>query len=243
MQVLKIELEGITTSFRYPHFMVGKQPTFPMPPPATIYGHICSALGEWVKPEGIEFGYVFTHSGLATDLEHFHIVSAKSGTFDWRGVKMKKNLEGNVNPYRREFFFKPRLTLYINRPEWIEAFRSPRYPVLLGRSQDLATYTRVAVVELYRDNHAYYEHTLFRYDEWRTRIGRGIVMTLPRFLDYHRTRAPSFDQYIVLTDRIDTKSPRGILQYESQPTHHWVDPETNEINDCHRGVMFHRFVD
>lgn len=52
MQVLKIVLEGVTTSFRYPHFMLGVQPSFPPPPPATIYGHVCSALGEWVAPEG-----------------------------------------------------------------------------------------------------------------------------------------------------------------------------------------------
>ena len=50
MRVLKVTLEGITTSFRYPHFMVNVQPSYRMPPPATIYGHICSALGEWVSP-------------------------------------------------------------------------------------------------------------------------------------------------------------------------------------------------
>ncbi len=60
MRVLKVVLEGITTSFRYPHFMMGVQPSFPMPPPATIYGHICSALGEWIDPKGLAFAYHFT---------------------------------------------------------------------------------------------------------------------------------------------------------------------------------------
>lgn len=57
MQVLKVVVEGLTTSFRYPHFVQGVQPTFEMPPPATIYGHICSALGEWVDPKGVTFAY------------------------------------------------------------------------------------------------------------------------------------------------------------------------------------------
>ena len=53
MRVLKIVAEVSITSFRRPHFMWGIQPTFRMPPPATIYGHICSALGDTVPPEGI----------------------------------------------------------------------------------------------------------------------------------------------------------------------------------------------
>jgi len=36
MPVLRIEAEGLTTSFRYPHCLAIRQPTFLMPPPATI---------------------------------------------------------------------------------------------------------------------------------------------------------------------------------------------------------------
>ena len=44
LELVKVVAEGLITSFRYPHFMWQKQPTFEMPPPATIYGHICSAV-------------------------------------------------------------------------------------------------------------------------------------------------------------------------------------------------------
>jgi len=46
MRVLKVVAEGPITSFRYPHFMQQIHPSFQMPPPATIYGHISSALGK-----------------------------------------------------------------------------------------------------------------------------------------------------------------------------------------------------
>src|SRR6266702_8054062 len=146
MRVLKVIAEGLTTSFRRPHFMQGVQPTFRMPPPATIYGHLCSALGFLVAPEEIALTYHFTSLIGFSDIEHTHIVAASSGKL--QGTNYPKVLEGAVNPFKRELLFQPRLTLYLNRPEWIDAFRSPRYAVVLGRSQDLFTYTSFHTIEL-----------------------------------------------------------------------------------------------
>src|SRR2546429_5369568 len=139
MHVLKVVAEGLTTSFRRPHFMHGIQPTFRMPPPATIYGHICSALGEVIPPEGVAFAYHFISRIGFDDIEHTHVLNISSGKLP--GTKYSKVLEGRVNPFKRELLFQPKLTLYLNHPEWIDAFRSPHYTVVLGRSQDLFTYT------------------------------------------------------------------------------------------------------
>ena len=79
MRVLKIVAEGITTSFRYPHFMQQIHPSFQMPPPATIYGHICSALGEWFDPAGVRFAFHFTHAGEVRDMEHIIVLKPASG--------------------------------------------------------------------------------------------------------------------------------------------------------------------
>src|SRR5438105_3365290 len=100
MRVLKVVLEGVTTSFRYPHFMLGVQPSFPMPPPATIYGHVCSALGEWVDPTGLAFAYHFTGEGSGEDLEHIRVLGAASGKRP--GSAQPKVLEGNINPFKRQ---------------------------------------------------------------------------------------------------------------------------------------------
>jgi CRISPR-associated protein Cas5t len=139
MRVLKVVAEGLTTSFRYPHFMQEIHPSFQMPPPATIYGHVASALGEWFDPSGVQFAYHFTYEGSCKDLEHTIVLTPGVGYLP--GSKIPKVLEGNVTPFTRELLFRPRLTLYLNRPEWESAFRSPHYVVTLGRSQDLFTYT------------------------------------------------------------------------------------------------------
>ena len=195
MRVLKITAEGLTTSFRYPHFMQQIHPTFQMPPPATIYGHICSALGEWVDPVGVKFAYHFTFEGTTTDIEHIILLKRAASTAKLPGTRIPKVLEGNVNPFERHLLFHPRLVLYLNRPEWEEAFHSPRYAVVLGRSQDLFTYTDVSVVELRQADSAYFEHTLAPH-EIALRTRRGTAVLMPRFLDYANGRRPIFSRYV-----------------------------------------------
>jgi len=238
MRVLKVVAEGLTTSFRYPHFMQGVHPTFEMPPPATIYGHVCSALGEWVSPEGVEFAYHFTHHGSFDDVEHVHVLVPSRGEVP--GTALPKVLEGAVNPFKRTLLFRPRLVLYLNRPEWEAAFRSPRYAVVLGRSQDLFTYTSVRVVELARSERAYFEHTLASY-RMLLQTGRGYVVLMPRFLDYASGRTPTFTRYVVLNRRVYTTD---FLYFANSlaDKEFWVDPTSGEVNGAHLGLAFHTFV-
>ncbi len=237
MQVLKITAKGLTTSFRYPFFMQGVQPTFEMPPPATIYGHIASALGEWFDPESVRFAVLFRYQRKMEELEHTHILSPATGRLP--GTNIPKALVGNVNPFRREILFMPEMTLYVNRPEWAEAFRHPRYAVALGRSQDLFTYTAVKIVDLRWSDHAYFEHTLAPYS-FAQRTAMGFTALMPRFLDYGRNRFPSFGRYVVIHRRVHT---RDFLRYagEEEPSF-WVDPESEEVGGDLLGLAFHTWV-
>ena len=229
MRVLKIVAEGLTTSFRYPHFMQQIHPTYHMPPPATIYGHICSAMGEWMDPRGIQFAYQFTHQGFTTDMEHIIVLSAGKGKL--QGTNHPKVLEGNVNPFDRQLFFKPQLTLYLNRPEWETNFRSPHYTVVLGRSQDLFTYTEVSVIDLAQAPSAYFENTLAPY-EMALSLRQGITVLMPRYLDYHDNRFPAFSNYVILKNRV-----------QLQDGTYWVEPSSLEYKQSHLGLFFHTFVD
>jgi CRISPR-associated protein Cas5t len=239
MRVLKVAAEGLTTSFRYPHFMQQIHPSFQMPPPATIYGHICSTLGEWFDPAGVRFAYHFTCQGQVKDKEHIIVLSPATGSLP--DTKIPKVLEGNVNPFDRDLLFQPRLTLYINRPEWEPAFRSPRYAVVLGRSQDLFTYTRVEVVELVQSAHAYFEHTLAPH-EMALQIGRGVTVLMPRYLDYGHNRAPTFDRYVIVQERVHLPNEDG-YQFGSLSTGpYWVDPTTPEVKGAYLGLAFLSFA-
>ena len=195
MRILKVEAEGVVTSFRYPHFMQTIHPSYQMPPPATIYGHICSALGEWVDPVGLSFAYRFSYRTKVTDMEHIHVMVTASGKL--KNTNYDKVQEGNINPFQRTLLFEPRLTLYINRPEWLEAFKNPYYPVILGRSQDLFTYTDIRIIELSYANEAYFEQTIAPYSLF-PQLGKGIIELMPRYLDYRNRRAPTFARYVVL---------------------------------------------
>jgi len=238
MKVLKVVAEGITTSFRYPHFMQQVHPTFPMPPPATIYGHIASALGEWFDPEGVHFAYHFTYEGQTNDKEHIILLAPAVGYLP--DTKFPKVIEGNVNPFERELLFKPRLTLYLDQPQWRDAFRSPHYAVSLGRSQDLFSYTSVEVLELQRAERAYFEHTLLPYD-MTLQIQRGVAMLMPRQLDYGHNRRPTFDRYLVLQQRVFLPPDEG-PRFVEGPSHYWVDPTSPEHEDAHLGLVFLSFT-
>jgi len=237
MRVLKVVAEGLTTSFRYPHFMQEVQPTYEMPPPATLYGHICSALGEWFDPEGVQFAIHFTFQTQFEDLEHTHLLAPKGGRL--KGTSLPKVLEGRVLPFHRGLLFRPRLVLYLNRPEWAEAFRHPRYPVVLGRSQDLFTYTSIEVVDLEQATSAYFEHTLAPYSFAR-RTTRGVVVLMPRFLDYRHNRHPTFGRYVVLRRRVHS---REFLRFAGEPEMcFWIDPTAPEVNGDRLGLAFHTWV-
>lgn len=237
MEVLKIVAEGVTTSFRYPHFMQSVQPTYEMPPPATIYGHICSALGEWVTPEGVQFAYHFTYQARFDDVEHTHVLVPAGGKLP--ESRIPKALEGQVNPFKRIILFRPRLILYLNRPEWEPYFRSPRYAVVLGRSQDLFAYTQVGIVRLETSDRAYFEHTLAPY-RMALQTGRGYVILMPRFLDYHRGRTPTFARYVVLHRRVYSDE---LIRFEGMEKEtFWVDPTSPQEKGAHLGVFFHTFV-
>lgn len=240
MRALRIVGEGLTTSFRYPHFMHGIQPTFEMPPPATIYGHICSALGRWVSPKGLEFAYCFTREGMFSDIEHNHMVSRSTGRLP--GTNMPKVLEGGVSPFKRMILFKPRLVLYINKPELEEAFRSPKYPVVLGRSQDLFTYTDVQIVTLVESEQAYIEHTILPH-QMVYRVARGYAQLMPRFIEYDNRRRPTFAQYLVVNRRVHSDDFLDHEKLASVDRTFWTDPDSPEYRGARRGLFFLTLVD
>ena len=242
MQVLKVVAEGLTTSFRYPHFMHQIHPTYEMPPPSTIYGHIASALGEWFDPTDVAFAYRFTFTAKVGDVEHVILLSPKGERSKLPGTGLPNVLEGRVNPFDRELLFQPKLTLYINRPEWKAAFRSPRYAVVLGRSQDLFTYTEVDVIELQQADRAYFEHTLAPH-EMSLQFGRGIAMLMPRFVDYHNNRAPTFERYVILRDRVLLPDDQTIRVSDNASGLYWIDPTTSKVRNAHLGLPFLSFVE
>jgi len=171
-------------------------------------------------------------------VEHVHVLAASSGKLP--GTTLPKVLKGAVNPFKRAMLFRPRLVLYLNQPQWEPAFRSPCYPVVLGRSQDLFTYTSVGVTELVETDQAYFEHTLGPY-RIAIESSQGYVVLMPRYLHYEGGRVPTFARYVVLERRVHSTD---FVRFANLPrdSHYWTDPESPQDKGAHMGLFFHTFV-
>jgi CRISPR-associated protein Cas5t len=228
MQVLKVVAEGMVTSFRYPYFVQGVHPTFEMPPPATIYGHVCSAVGDFIPPDSTRFAYHFSYEGRFKDYEHLLFFPDESP----------------LKPATRELLFRPKLTLYLSNVALIDAFRRPRYAVTLGRGQDLMTYPATSpphLVNLQPAHHAFFERTLLPLDEAPAFGEYAYTVTMPRYIDARRRVTNG--RYAVITKAVEYPNEKA-LQFEGYPTQtYFVDPyESHPVSGLKRGVIWHDWV-
>ncbi|MCU0480196.1 MAG: CRISPR-associated protein Cas5 [Anaerolineae bacterium] len=252
LPVLTIEITGWVTSFRYPYFTQGYQPTFEMPPPSTIYGHLSSAIGDYLPKDGWRFGYRFTHSGRFIDyMEHLHFEVP--------------DIDKQLKPVNRELLFKPNLLLYIHHPDMAQlnalgnALIHPYYAVNLGRSQDLMTYSNIQLRQLHRAEVGYYEHTLLplRYSTFLNQ--RMIPVTMPRYIDPRRRQVQN-TPYVMLTgiavfppappeaDEDEDENERMMLTFETEVNrakqYLWIDPQSphhNKYPTHQRAIYLHSF--
>ncbi|MCL5290439.1 MAG: CRISPR-associated protein Cas5 [Bacillota bacterium] len=251
-KVLKVEVSALTTSFRHPFVMIGRLPSFEMPPPSTIYGHLCGVLGEWFQPGDLEFAYTFTHRGLGEDVELAQVLEIPKGlgSKDKNMNNLPKNVGGSLNPQKRQFLLKPNLKLYLRGNHALletlkKSFLSPHFACLLGRSQDLATCHSTEYVELVESDRAFYSHTLL---PWRLRpfVTVGEPVHMPKFIDYQRLREPVFERYLQIADkplRIFGEDAEEDIIDRSQFNSMLVDKTEQKTflgKDLYRGVWFHR---
>ncbi|MYC75257.1 type I-B CRISPR-associated protein Cas5 [Candidatus Poribacteria bacterium] len=162
MKILRVHITGWVSSFRNPLFISGFQPTLPLPPLSALYGILTAAKGEWVTPHDAAIGFVFHSQGKAVDLETIYQFSGK--------------LDAKSNINRREFLVQPELYLYT--PEiWLrEAFKRPRYTLLMGRSSDLATVKAIDEIELESRSETTYQNTIIPFPDPQL---HGQVQALP----------------------------------------------------------------
>jgi CRISPR-associated protein Cas5t len=165
----------------------------------------------------------------------------------WRQAK-GFSVGGSVQPTLRDFLFRLDLTLYLLPSELGAAFLRPVFPVVLGRSQDLASVVSVEEVEVESAPTAYFSGTLLPFS-WRARTGFGTTVLMPRFITPPPERQASFGQYIVLpadrlvfAGRTGVSGSKRLLQTDASET--WpIDPTSEERDGGKRGLVWHAFVD
>lgn len=162
MKCLRIIIEGWTASFRYPTFISGFQPTLPVPPLSTIYGLLSAVKGEFVTPKDVNVGFVFDSEAKNVDLEFIYEI---------------KGLKGNKsNVVKREFLFNPKLYLYLDNLEFKKFFERPHYPLLLGRSSDLAYVSEIKEIDMGKKSDINLGKTILPFG---TEGAFGVIQALP----------------------------------------------------------------
>lgn len=187
MKYLRILIEGWTASFRYPAFISGFQPTLPVPPLSTIYGLFSAAKGELVTPDETNVGFVFDYDAKAVDLETI---------YELKGLKGNKS-----NVAKREFLFNPSLYLYTDDLEFKKYFKNPAYPILLGRSSDLAIISEIKEIEMEKKNNVKLGKTILPFG---IEGAFGIIQALPtHFSDSIPRKAIGTKPYLLMNQFFD----------------------------------------
>ena len=208
MKVIRVHITGWVSSFRNPLFISGFQPTLPLPPLSALYGMLTAAKGNWVTPHDAAIGFVFHSNGKGIDLETVYefeetlspnskINKQQSGL---GSSKVFYSMRMNPNINKREFLVEPQLYLYT--PEmWLrEAFERPRYPLLMGRSSDLATVKSIKEVVLENRSETIYQNTLLPFPDQQL---HGPMRTLPTHFTAEIPRRPCGTRaYYLVTERI-----------------------------------------
>ena len=186
MKVIRVHITGWVASFRNPLFISGFQPTLPLPPLSMLYGLLTAAKGDWVTPHDAAIGFVFQSTGKAVDLET---------VYEFAG---KLDAKSNIN--RREFLVEPQLYLYTPDVWLKQAFERPRYPLLLGRSSDLATVKSIAEIELENRAETTYQDTLLPFPDAQL---YGQVQALPTHFTAEIPRRPLGTRaYCLITEQV-----------------------------------------
>ena len=231
MKVLRVHITGWVASFRNPLFISGFQPTLPLPPLSALYGLLTAAKGDWVTPHDAAIGFIFQSNGKGTDLEtvyeFLNTLSAKSKINNRRvktgSSKVFYSMLMNPNIKKREFLVEPQLYLYTPDLCLKEAFERPRYPLLLGRSSDLATVKSIDEVELENRSETTYQNTLLPFPDQQL---HGRMLTLPTHFTAEIPRRPCGTRaYHLVTERIkyrgdvwhDPKMDWGVYLHERIP--------------------------
>jgi CRISPR-associated protein Cas5t len=199
-------------AFRDPFVVVGHIPTAPCPPPSTVFGLCTAAFGARPDPRTFFVGIHAQWRALAQDVETHHpaeLVDGRAKMTTGDGRKWPKRIESQPNAVRRDFLFDVELCLYLPL-EVGSAFRAPVWPMLLGRSQDLAEVIEVREVTLVRKNELVLGHSVLPVAS-RSLVQRGAVLALSRTIGEGLDRPATFDRYVfgrswelvVLDERID----------------------------------------
>jgi len=218
MKAFRIKIKSWTSSFRYPNLISGFQPTLEVPPVSTIMGLINSASGSYLENYEIVLGYYFDFKIKTIDLETIYQIKANDNNIPESTVKS--------NVIKREFLYDCQLFLYLTDIELLSYFRKPVYPLVLGRSGDLAGIENIKEVELHEVSNA--------------RIGGQVVPLNGNYLPGQIQALPRYFSNTIPRKNLGTE-PYSIISYYN-PVNSQLNGYRPVLDEFDSDIYFHKFT-
>ncbi|MEU8936332.1 CRISPR-associated protein Cas5 [Streptomyces sp. NPDC048409] len=161
----RVRFHAPVASFRDPLFP-GVTRGLPVPSPSTVRGMLAAATGAPAEP--VVLGLAAWSEGAGLDTETYHPVAA-DGARPAAGGRVPA-VKGGMTIRDRPFLAHLHLTLWLPDPDGsrlTRALRRPRWPLRLGRSQDLVHLTDMTRVLLEPAAEARVDHALAPLDGHR----------------------------------------------------------------------------
>ncbi|WP_079035779.1 CRISPR-associated protein Cas5 [Streptomyces albus] len=158
LRAWRAQFHAPVASFKDPLFP-GLSHGLPVPPPSTVRGLLAAASGR--VAENSPVGIAAWSEGSGVDMETYHPIGA-DGTNPAVAGRVRAG-KGGMTIRDRPFRADVHLVVWLPDPEGrrlAEALRRPRWPLRLGRSQDLVHPLGVREVTLRPAEHAVVGHAL-----------------------------------------------------------------------------------
>ena len=190
MKLYRVLITAQTASFRYPNFISSNQLSTKAIPYTTIAGMVASATGD-DKLIDFRFSYIFRYQSSYVDLETIYKFEKKGNSVNNKNVVQDPT-------FKREILFDCYLTLYFEDEKIANAFKSPTFQLLLGRSGDLARVLEVKEVEVIKSNQIILNGTIVPFNEFKS---SGEIYAMPKYFGYSNiVRKPREVQPFLIND-------------------------------------------
>jgi CRISPR-associated protein Cas5t len=190
MKLYRVLITAQTASFRYPNFISSNQLSIKAIPYSTIAGLVASATGD-DKLIDFKFSYVFRYQSSYVDLETIYKFEKKNNSVNNKNVVQDPT-------FQREILYDCFLTFYFEDENIANAFKSPIFQLLLGRSGDLARVVEIKEIEVVQSNKALLNGMIVPFNEYKS---SGEIYAMPKYFDYKNVvREPREVQPFLIND-------------------------------------------
>ncbi len=204
MKLYRVLITAQTASFRYPNFISSNQLSIKAVPYTTIAGMVASATGD-DKLIDFRFSYIFRYRSSYVDLETIYKFEKKDNSVNNKNVVQDPT-------FRREILYDCYLTLYFEDEDIANAFKSPVFQLLLGRSGDFAKVLEVKEIEAIKSDRVVLNGTIVPFNEFKS---AGEIYAMPKYFDYTSlVREPKDVQPFLINDGLGSfvNEPRNKVE-------------------------------